>query len=355
MFELKPFVMKKFFSFLLFLCGLSIIQFATAYTRNSHAANPKALELVVVSPPNPNVFPVFLMLKDNPELNIRLVAVPGGKDVVPYFQNGTADITTIYSYIMADHVIKRDIPDLQLRTITLWNDFYIVSSPNVNSLDQLVGKTILVTGPSGTGKNGAPDKILQAAILRTGHLLSDFNIQYKEIDNAMADVISGKANAILLAEPAATGFVMKARMNSVSLKKAVNLQNAFSGYRSWANGQLPLGGVATLKKYESKAKAEAVEAFVKAYKQAAQKIMDHKLLSAKYISNGLSRYYKRSMPTIMVLKSLNDGTLLFSDKKRIAEIKPELKDFIKELLGKTPNDDFFQDDSPISKNQSKNY
>jgi ABC-type nitrate/sulfonate/bicarbonate transport system substrate-binding protein len=347
--------MKKFFSFLFFLSGISIILIATSCTcrRNIHAANPKAPELVVVSPPNPNVFPVFIMLKDNPELNIRLIAVPSGKDIVPYFQSGKADITTIYSYIMADHVVKGDIPDLQLRAITLWNNFYIVASPNVNSFDELVGKTILVTGPSGTGKNGAPDKILHAAILRTGHHLSDFNIQYKEIDNAMVEVIYGKADAILLAEPAAIGFVMKARMSNVSLKKAVDLQSVFSGYKSWTNGQLPLGGVATLKTYESKEKAKAVEAFVKAYKQAAQKIMDHKFSSAKYISSGLSQYYKRTVPTLMVLKSLNDGTLLFSDKIKIAEIKPELKNFITELIGKTPDDEFFKDEDNIFQNHIK--
>lgn len=302
------------------------------------------VELVVVSPPNPNVFPVFLMMKDNPELNITLKPVNGGSDVPPEFQSGEADITTIYSYIMANHVVSGKIPDLQLSAVTLWDDFYMVSSPEITSFADLVGKTVLVTGPSGTGENGAPDKILQAAILRTGHQLSDFTIRYELIETAMNEVVSGSADALLLAEPAATGFIIRSLAEQgVTLAKSISLQDVLDGYTLWENGKLPLGGVATLKQYGSQAKTEEVDKFVKAYEIAANRIMMDKQYASGVISEGLMSYYNQEFPSPLIFRALTNGTLEFGSVSSVSDILPELDDFISELIGQSPPADFYKD------------
>ncbi len=307
---------------------------------SSTAASP---ELKVVSPANPNVFPVFLMMEDNPELNIALTAVDGGSDVPPYFESGEADITTIYSYIMAKHVISGSIPDLQLRAVTLWDNFYLVTNESVVSLDQLMGKTILITGPKGSGKNGPADKILQAAILRNGFNISDFTIEYDLIQPAMDRVESGEADALLLAEPAATGFVAKSTFSGAKLSKSISLQRLLNGYSSWSANQLPLGGVAALPQYDTEEKAAAVEDFIMAYKVASSKIMEDKMSSARIISKGLKTHFGTDLPWPIVLRSLNEGTLAFNAGISISDIQPELNAFITELVGEVPTDDFYKD------------
>lgn len=313
-------------------------------TDNNEEPNPIETELRVVAPPNPSVFPVFLMLQDNPELNIQLNAVVGGGDVAPAFEAGEADITTIYTYIMANHSITGSIPDLQLNAIVLWDDFYVVADESINSLADLVGKTLIVTGPPGTtGENGAPDKILQAAILRAGYQLANFTIKYKLIDEAMAEVANGTSDAVLFAEPAATGFIAQSLMTNPNLHKAINLQEILGTYNSWETARLPLGGVATLKTYDTERKQEAVNAFVEAYKVAATKIMTDKNNSAQTISAGLSTYYGQMFPAPMIQRALNEGTLYFNTDYTISAIKTDLNAFINELIGQTPSDEFYDE------------
>ncbi len=300
-------------------------------------------ELTVVSPPNPNLFPVFLMMKDNPELTIKLITVDSGSGVPAYFQSGEADITTIYTYIMAKHISSGDVPDLQLRAVTLWDNFYLVGNQEITSLSDLLGKTILITGPNGTGKNGPADKLIRAAIIREGYEASDFNIEYDLIDDAMDRVANNQAAAILLAEPAATGFVAKSTFSNGNLTKAVSMQQIFAGYNSWAANQLPLGGVATLASYQTEEKTQAVEDFVVAYKEASNKIMEDKMSSAQTISNGLKSYYGIELPWPIILRSLNEGTLAFDANKPLGSIQPELGSFITELVGPFTSDTFYKE------------
>ena len=300
-----------------------------------------AIEISIVAPPNPNVFPVFVMMQNNPEFNINLLAVSSGGEVPPSFQSGEADVATIYTYVMAKHYITGAIPDLELKAVTLWDNFYIVSKAEFDTWESLMGKTIIVTGPGGTGQNGAPDFILQAALRKEGFALTDFNIEYLQMEEGMQKVLEQEAQAILFAEPAASGFVTNALMSGVTLSKTLNLQLSFNGYNSWTSGKIPLGGIGIRSSYDTSEKEEAVDAFVEAYKEAANYIRDNKNAASRIISNGLSQYYSQAFPFPIISRSLSGGSLDFDGNYGINEIKTDLDTFILEVYGSSPGNDFY--------------
>lgn len=299
--------------------------------------------LKVVSPPNPNVFPLLLAMEDYPNLNIELVPVDGGSAVPTALEDGTAEVTTIYSYIMANHVVSGTAPDLKLAAVTLWSNFYIVSHPDIASLSDLAGKKLIISGPNGPGENGAPGKIIRAALNRVNLVPDiDLTVEYLPLSEGLEMVSSGNADAILLAEPAATGYVVQSILEGSDLEVTINLQEVFNDYDQWNIDELPLGGIGVIGSLLEDADRKAqVEEFIAAYKASADKIMEGDLEDLMVISEGLNSQYGFQLPAPFILRSINEGRLLFRTDVELNSIQPDLDSFITEIVGQTPGDTFY--------------
>jgi NitT/TauT family transport system substrate-binding protein len=332
--------LKKLSAFIL------ISLFGVACSSDDVTINPKEVypeSLTVVSPPNPNVFPLLLAMKDYPELNIELIPVPGGSAVPTALQDGTAVATTIYSYIMANHVVSGAVPDLTFAAVTMWSNFYIVSHPGISSLSDLTGKKLIVSGPNGSGENGAPGKIIRAALKRVGlEPGMDLTVEYLPLDEGLETISSGNADAILLAEPAATGYIMKSYLEANDLQITVNLQSAFTGFEQWHSNELPLGGIGVVSSFlEEEAKKQQFDEVIEAYKSSAVKIMQGNINDLMVISEGLNTYFGFELPAPAILKSINEGRLKYKTDTAIEDIKTDLDKFIIEVLGESPGDSFY--------------
>lgn len=304
--------------------------------------------ITFVSTPNPNIFPLLLALADNPSLKVKIIPVAEGSDLTSKLSSGEADGMTSMSYIAAKQVTTGKVPDLQLFSVTYWSGFYEIADKSINNFNDLKGKHLIISGPVGNGKNGGPDIIFQAAMKRLGiNPTTDFQLEYLPLADGTAKISNNQADAILLAEPAGTGLVLFNLMNQNKFKKAINLQAVFTGFTGWPLGQMPVGGLSFKSSILSNAAKKATFDLVKkAYDLKAAQIMNASLTDAKTIADKFNLLYAsmlpQPIPAAIIVSAIKQGTLIFNNDKSVQTIKTELDMWVKELLGSSPGDTFYQ-------------
>lgn len=337
--------------------ALTLAVASTLVASASFAATP----LRVVATPSPNVFPMLLALANNPNLPVTLVPVATGGDITSKFQAGEGDVLLSMTYTAAKKVTSGAIPDLKLVDVTFWRGFFMLAptANSVTSFSQLNGKGVLVSGPTSGGKGGGPDLIFQAAAKRAGYTVSNFDMCYTAVNTAAPLFVNQyalntdpdcnpasteSASGSSMVEPAATGIVMNAKQAGVSISKAIDVQKLFTGYgTAWATTELPHGGVSILNSVLANAdsKKEA-DTFLTAYNNAVNQIAASKgnLRAMKSISDtistGITTYYGQyglSIPSAVIMSSLQSGDLVFRSNSSVSSIKAPLNSFLTEVVG----------------------
>lgn len=330
------------------------------------------MPIKLVSTPNPNVFPLLLAKARNPSLPVELMAVASGSDIDQAFANEGAEALLSMTYTAAQKVTSGKIPDLQLAQTYFWRGFWQVAptTANIKSFDDLVGKGIIISGPTSGGKGGGPDFIFQAAVKRAGHTMADFKICYLPVMQGAPMLSQQQAmnsnpacdpsfafppTAISLVEPAATGLKMQAMMNSsgaTTLDKAIDVQTLFTGYRDWPASQLPHGGLSARKAvFDNATKAAALTSVMKAYAAAVQEINDAttrpiKLAEiSRIISAGITTYYGQyglDLPPPVIGKALIQKDMVFRNDLPNAAVKTDLQNFLNEVVGNPVPGSFYR-------------
>lgn len=304
--------------------------------------------ITFVSTPNPNIFPLLLALADNPSLKVKIIPVAEGSDLTAKLTSGEADGMTSMSYIAAKQVTTGKVPDLQLFSVTYWSGFYEIADKSINHFNDLKGKHLIISGPVGNGKNGGPDIIFQAAMKRLGiNPATDFKLEYLPLAEGTAKISNNQADAILLAEPAGTGLVLFNLINQNKFKKAINLQAIFTGFSAWPVGQLPVGGLSFKSSIlNNTAKKATFDLVKKAYELKAAQIMNANLTDAQTIADKFNALYAamlpQPVPAPIIVAAVKQGTLIFNNDKSVQTIKTDLDRWIKELIGYSPGDNFYQ-------------
>ena len=240
---------------------------AVGFIQPTLAAQTNVTPLRVVSTPNPNVFPLLLAMKQNPQLPVSLVPVGTGSDIVNAFSSGQGDALLSMTYTAAQDVTSGKIPQLELVSVNFWRGFWILApkSAQISQFSQLANDGVLIAGPTAGGKGGGPDLIFQAAARQAGMGASSFNLCYLPVmqaapmmvqqqpmnsNSACASTDSMAPTGISLVEPAATGLVMQSKMstasNAVAINKAIDVQTLFTDYNAWPHTELPHGGMSVL-------------------------------------------------------------------------------------------------------------
>lgn len=330
----------------------------------SAGADP-ASKIGLVAPPNPHTFPLLLAMQRDPGLPVRLIPVATSGEVDPLLASGEASGALLMSYIAAKKQAGGSIPDLQLARVTLWRGFYHVAGRDVSKFADLRGKTVLVSGPLGAGRGGGGDIIFRAAVRR--QCLdpdTDLVVDYAPISEGAARVASGEAAGITVPGPASTGLVLRAEVAnnplkatmarargmkvgpSVPLKAAIDFQKVFSGYQTFPEHQLPLGGFCfTARAQENSARRAAIEKVMAAYDAAARLIMEHPKTVAETVSAEFTRYYgplgAGGPPPMVLTRAISDGDLVYRTDMAVADVKTDLAAWLGELNGTAPGSEFF--------------
>lgn len=335
------------------------------------APTTSAAPLRVVSTPNPNVFALLLAMSRQPNLPVTLVPIAEASQIDSSFASGQADALLAMTYTMAKKVTTGAVPELQLTRVNLWRGFTELApaAANVTSFSQLVGKGLLVSGPTSGGKNGGPDLIFQAALRRAGFSASDFKICYLPVMQAAPMIVQQQKmnsnpacdpsfdfapSGISLVEPAATGLIMQSLMPStnptVAVQRAVDMQTLFTGYRAWPASQLPHGGLGVLRGVLDDPSRQAVLRTVfTAYDAAVHDIANATLMQqmqiAQTISAGITKYYGHlglELPAPVVLAALRSKELVIRGDLALAAVQPDLNRFLTEVVGTAPPATFYR-------------
>lgn len=330
-----------------------------------------ALPLRVVSTPNPNVFPLLLALARQPSLPVALVPIADGAQIDSSFSAGQGDALLAMTYTMAKKVTTGKVPDLQLLRVSLWRGFseLALSSASVTNFSQLLGKGLLVSGPTSGGKGGGPDLIFQAALRRAGYAFADFKVCYLPVMQAapmLAEQQKMNSNpacdpsfdfapvAISLVEPAATGMVMQTLMPTSSgaalLERAIDFQTLFTGYSAWPASQLPHGGLAVLGVVlDDPARQTTVHSVLQAYDAAVAEIAAatpaQRMQIAQIISAGITQYYGNlglELPAPVIAAALSNKELVLRGDLKLASVQSDLNRFLTEVVGSAPPATFYR-------------
>src|SRR3569623_384754 len=380
---LKRLGMKCFFAAAFAL--LIAFSDAQAGMQTSGAAGQQPIR--IISTPNPAVLPLLLAISREPELPIRLLPVRNGAGIDQAFASEQGEALLSMTRVAASKVISGTVPDLALVSVNFWRGFFeLITATAVSPgkrLSSLSSKNLLLSGPVDGGRGGGPDTLFKAMMKREGfdpssytentvnidvggttlpvmrrvYASGDFRVYYLPVMSAAkllhsqiplddGDGYSANdqpAGASFMVEPAASGIVMEGFMHGVRLRKAIDVQQGFSGYASWPKGQLPLGGLSLRASLlHDPGRAWQIERLRKAYEKAASDLMAAKghplkmAMLATAISKGVDIYYGQyglSLPAPVIAAAIRKGDLIYRNDLKPDDILTDLQSFEVELLG----------------------
>ena len=296
---------------------------------------PDVLRVAVL--PNPNMVPLLVALEQQgAEMRVELVPVPGVPELAAALQGRRADVALFFGATGARLYNKGALADLRLWSVNVWRALYLVALPEVDGLDDLVGKKILASFPG-----GAPDLVMRAAMRQAGYDPdADFAIEYLPPDQVKQMLLAGKGDAALLPEPQASALMGKAEAQGLDLEAVTDLQGGL-GADAWPDGLIPLGATFTIQAVVDDAACRAaLERFEEAYRQAGAHAMAHPDEAGEIVERAYARYFGGQMPARTVATAIRSGRLVF-ESRPATELRPDLDRFLEEIVGQAPDERFY--------------
>lgn len=322
--------------------------------------------LGIASTPNPHVFPLLLAMSLDPGLPLRLIPIAESVKADALFASGQADGLLAMTYIGARKRISGAIPDLRLHSIFTWRGFFEVVPEGITSFADLRGKIVIVSGPIGSGKDGGGDVIFQAAARRQGiDPGRDLQVKYLPVKQGADLVASGRAAGITIPSPGNTGLVMRSQLAqkpvahalmrlrgkgdmNVPLTSAIDFQRIFSGFASFPEGQLPLGGLHVSERALAvPAKRAKIERIARGYADAVAAFMADPGRHADVIASAYDLHFGSigggAPPAMLLSRSVEAGDLVYRRDITVGAVRADLSAWLGELLGRDIDPAFLAD------------
>jgi NitT/TauT family transport system substrate-binding protein len=211
-----------------------------------------------------------------------------------------------------------------------------VADPQVDGLEDLVGRKILASFPG-----GAPDLVMRAAMRQAGYDPdADFTLEYLPPDQVKQMLLVGQGEAALLPEPQASALVAKARAQGLDLRAVVDLQRGFEA-GAWPDGQVPLGATFTTQAVlDDPARLSALARFEEAYRQAGDYAMAHPDQAGEIVERAYALHFGGQLPARAVADAIRSGRLVF-ESRPVTELRPDLDRFLEMIVGQAPDEHFY--------------
>ncbi len=335
---------------------------ACARSLQAHAAPANAIG--IVSAPNPHVFPLLLAIARDPGLPVQLLPVAESREADTLLQSGEASAMLAMSYIAAKKRMTGAVPDLMLYSLNFWRGFFQVAGEDVRTFADLRGRRLVVSGPIGNGQGGGGDIIFQAAARRAGlDPALDFDVAYMPLAEGSAAVARGDAAAITVPSPGSTGMVMRSELArrpamaamarlrgvevgpSVPLAAHIDIQRLFTGFASFPEGQLPLGGMAVTERALADANVRAkLERVRSAYAEASVLLTQNSGAHAEDVAALFQHHYAPlgagGPPAMLLARSIEAGDLVYRGDLAPGDVRQDLLAWLSELTGQAPDPGF---------------
>lgn len=235
--------------------------------------------------------------------------------------SGKMAITGTPSYVAAN-LFNRGV-DVHMGSIVTWGLLYLMSRKGkVSSIKDLKGETILMPF-----KNDMPDLVFRAMAAKAGMKPGrDFKLHYVGTPpHAMKMMVAGKAQMVVLPEPAATGSMMLGMKNGIKITRALDLQKEW-GRTIGGASKIPQAGMMISGKL-AKERPELVDAFNAAMIQSGRWVRNNPASAASIGATYLglkAPIIERSIPFSNI------------DVKSGIESRSELERFYSVLKGMSP-------------------
>jgi NitT/TauT family transport system substrate-binding protein len=213
---------------------------------------------------------------------------------------------------------------------------YIVAGDELVRIEDLAGKKIAVPF-----RNDMPDLILHRLLARA-NLKAGKDLQFEYAGSppeAMQMLLAGRVNAALLAEPAATATILRAKVSLRSFVRAIDCQ------KEWAktiggSGFIPQAGLVVTRSFTDKVGRQGLETIQKALEAAVTAVIDHPLRAS------LASATEFGLLSPVVAEAVPHSNLAALPA---SSIRPDLEKFFSILAeddpriigGKLPDDPFY--------------
>lgn len=225
---------------------------------------------------------------------------------------------------------------LRLANIQTYGLLTIVSAdPEIEDIEGLRGKTINVPF-----RNDMPDFVLQRLLDNAGLVAGeDLTIEYSGTPaDAMQLLLSGRADTVLISEPAATAAFARAAEAGRDLRRAVDLTQAWSAISG--KPMIPQAGLGITDRLVERIGDDGVEALQVAIENALESVLADPESAAALVAEAFGQ------PVPIIARAIPNSNLVAT---RASAIKEDIADFYDVLAGanpdiiggRQPDDDFY--------------
>lgn len=164
----------------------------------------------VLTPTGTPSLGVANVIGDSSLVDVNIVS--GSDPLIAGFTNANYDIILAPVNLGAKFYNTNENFEYVLYETIVWGNYYLASNNEINSFDELEGKTVLVFG-----KNSTPDVVLRTLIASKG-----LNVTLEYVDDvatANSYLLTGKADIIVSAEPSLTKVKSKKAIHTFDLQQ----------------------------------------------------------------------------------------------------------------------------------------
>lgn len=193
----------------------------------------------------------------------------GADELMPQMVKGELDIALVPANVASIFYTKTkgEICVIDVNTLGV---LYIVSATEVDSVQDLAGKTIYLTG-----KGTTPDYVLQYLLQENGISKDDCTLEYKSEATEVASLLAENPDAVgLLPQP----FVTAACAQNDQLQIRLDLNEEWNAIQ----GNRMVTGVTVVRKALLEENPEAVDAFLKDHAKSTAAINEDPQTGAEY-------------------------------------------------------------------------
>lgn len=183
--------------------------------------------------------------------------------------SGSMKAVIVPSYVAAN-LYNRGLP-VRLVNVMTRGLLYVVAGEDIGRVEDLAGKRLAVPF-----RNDMPDFILRRLVAKAGlEPGEDLRLDYTATPpEAMQMLLAGRADAALLAEPAATAAILRAKLSLGGLGRAIDCQKAWA-VAIGGDGFLPQAGLAVTPALIDEIGQGGLETLQEALRSAVDFVVNH--------------------------------------------------------------------------------
>ncbi len=291
---------------------------------------------------NPHMMPFWVLMEQTggeiDGVTIEYLPVTGPPQMMALAVNHEFDVSLAFILQGVNMFTAGGAESLRVETVSLWRAFALLTRPDVESWDDLVGERILLPQEGSGG-----DVLTRLSMEAAGYNpFEDFQIEYMPPTQQGQLLIAGKAAAATVAEPPLSNLIGQARQNDVELQhSAIDLMDGVFESDLWQEDLLPLGVVLVdAAVLEDEDMAATYAAFNAAYYEAVTFAQENPAEAAAMIVAQLEANCDSRANPDPIERALAGGFLIY-DPVPASTLMPDLAEFVNLLYGEDVDESLY--------------